>query len=505
MKHLRHSLKNVILVIMAASSVFAAFTSINGQNNSPVQKMWDDEAMARLEVPLSHSTFSPRHISAEYYYQIPTRPIFRSYRVYAPGKEPTGYFESLLQREPEQIQIEASEVRNDGDWIKFGEIVFQAPISYDCCVVKSEDVRSPDWYERTGAPVAGDGTLPYVTYVIRLRGKVELGTFSCAFCHTRVMMDGSVIRGAQGNLPFDRIWAYWMRKRETAATMLPAHVSLFGRPWQADPAAPYRSLTLDDYAKLHEAIPPGVLARQRSSVFDPIQVPDLIGVQNRRYLDRAGLQLHRSIVDLMRYGALNQGGDDLASFGGFIPSGKDNAELPPPASQTRYSDDHLYALARYLYALTPPPNPYKPSALTEQGQRIFERERCGACHTPPLYTNNRLLPVRGFDVPAQHRSLYDIATGGIDTDPVLTLNTRRGTGYYKVPSLLGVWYRGPFQHSGRVQTLEDWFDARRLQDDYQPTGFRGVDGRPVSVRGHEFGLRLTALEKRALIAFLKTL
>ena len=55
----------------------------------------------------------------------------------------------------------------------------------------------------------------------------------------------------------------------------------------------------------------------------------------------------------------------------------------------------------------------------------------------------------------------------------LTLKTRRGTGYYKVPSLKGVWYRGPFEHSGSVATLEDWFDPRRLRDDYLPTGFKG--------------------------------
>jgi hypothetical protein len=124
---------------------------------------------------------------------------------------------------------------------------------------------------------------------------------------------------------------------------------------------------------------------------------------------------------------------------------------------------------------------------------------------PPLYTNNRLLAVREFSPPAEHGSAYDIATGNIDTDPALTLDTRRGTGYYKVPSLLGVWYRGPFQHSGRVSALEDWFDAARLKDDYHPTGFRGLADKPVPVRGHEFGVRLGAEDKRALIAFLKTL
>jgi hypothetical protein len=45
------------------------------------------------------------------------------------------------------------------------------------------------------------------------------------------------------------------------------------------------------------------------------------------------------------------------------------------------------------------------------------------------------------------------------------METRRGTGYYKVPSLRGVWYRGPFEHNGSVATLEDWFDPSRLRDD----------------------------------------
>ena len=50
------------------------------------------------------------------------------------------------------------------------------------------------------------------------------------------------------------------------------------------------------------------------------------------------------------------------------------------------------------------------------------------------------------------------------------MKTRRGTGYYRVPSLKGVWYRGPFEHSGSVATLEDWFDENRLKPDYVPTG-----------------------------------
>ena len=85
------------------------------------------------------------------------------------------------------------------------------------------------------------------------------------------------------------------------------------------------------------------------------------------------------------------------------------------------------------------------------------------------------------------------------------MNTRRGTGYYKVPSLKGVWYRGPFEHMGSVATLEDWFDARRLRDDYVPTGFKGYRVTTRAVKGHEFGLALSPEDKKALLAFLRTL
>jgi len=62
-----------------------------------------------------------------------------------------------------------------------------------------------------------------------------------------------------------------------------------------------------------------------------------------------------------------------------------------------------------------------------------------------------------------------------------------------------------FPHDGSCATLEDWFDPHRLQDDYVPTGFKGYGIRTRAVKGHEFTLKLSAGDRRALIAFLKTL
>jgi hypothetical protein len=62
-----------------------------------------------------------------------------------------------------------------------------------------------------------------------------------------------------------------------------------------------------------------------------------------------------------------------------------------------------------------------------------------------------------------------------------------------------------FEHSGSVVTLEDWFDARRLKDDYMPTGFKGYGVNTRAVPGHQFGLTLSTEDKKSLVAFLKTL
>jgi hypothetical protein len=58
-----------------------------------IPKAWDDAAMATLEVPLANPIGSPKHVSADYYYRIPVRPIYKEYPIYAPGYEPPGYMD----------------------------------------------------------------------------------------------------------------------------------------------------------------------------------------------------------------------------------------------------------------------------------------------------------------------------------------------------------------------------------------------------------------------------
>jgi hypothetical protein len=158
----------------------------------------------------------------------------------------------------------------------------------------------------------------------------------------------------------------------------------------------------------------------------------------------------------------------------------------------------------HMRSLEPPLSPYRNDPLAADGKKIFEREACGNCHTPPLYTNNKLTLAQGFTPPADHPYKNDIMRISVGTDPGRATLTPVGTGFYRVPSLKGVWYRGLFGHSGDVASLEDWFDPARLRDDYVPSGFKGFT-RTRAVPGHEFGIALAPSEKRALIAFLRTL
>ncbi len=442
---------------------------------------------------------------------MPVRPIYKSYPIYAPGREPPGYLDWLKQQEPEIVPetvFDPAWLKTEADWIKAGELVFDALTTYEGeqgGFVAVADVRNPAWYEQTGTPIAKDGTMPFARYVIRKKGEVVVGNQSCAMCHIRVMADGTIIKGAQGNFPVDRVIVADTRARVSLERARAAARRLFAVPWlRPDSQARIEQMSLEELAATRRAIPPGVMARHGTSLFSPVQIPDLIGVKERRYLDRTGLVRHRDIGDLMRYAALNQDADVLTRYGEFRPIEVVFGRLPEPDRLGRYSDEQLYALTLYIYSLKPPPNPNKRTALAVQGEKVFQREGCAACHTPPLYTSNKLTPVEGFKVPGDHRTRFDILPLSVGTDPTLALTTRRGTGYYKVPSLKGVWYRGPFEHNGSVATLEDWFDPKRLRDDYVPTGWKGYGVTTRAVKGHEFGLKLSAEDKRALIAFLKT-
>jgi len=254
-----------------------------------------------------------------------------------------------------------------------------------------------------------------------------------------------------------------------------------------------------DFIRARETMQPGVYERQGTDFRHPVHLPSLIGIEDIKYLDSTGLVRHRSIGDLMRYAAVNYALDMVAHYGGFQPS---PSQAFFAEDGVRFSDEQLYALALYLYSLKPPPNPNPFDDRARRGERIFQQQGCAGCHPSPLYTNNKLTPAPGFNPPDDLRQTDDIMSVSVGTDAWLATRTRRGTGFYKVPSLRGVWYRNAFGHSGQAETLEEWFDPARLRDDYVPKGFHLGPG---PIKGHEFGLKMGPDDRQALIAFLKTL
>jgi hypothetical protein len=52
-------------------------------------KTFDDAAVRSIELPLAVADASPVQISSDTYYRIPIAPIYKSYRVYPPDREPS--------------------------------------------------------------------------------------------------------------------------------------------------------------------------------------------------------------------------------------------------------------------------------------------------------------------------------------------------------------------------------------------------------------------------------
>ena len=89
--------------------------------------------MATVEVPMADPLGSPKHVSADYYYRIPVRPIYKSYPIYAPGREPAGYIERLQREDPVVLWDDnghAPRLTTDAEWLKAGAMVFDAPLGY---------------------------------------------------------------------------------------------------------------------------------------------------------------------------------------------------------------------------------------------------------------------------------------------------------------------------------------------------------------------------------------
>jgi len=175
---------------------------------------------------------------------------------------------------------------------------------------------------------------------------------------------------------------------------------------------------------------------------EPVAIPDLRPVGWLTHLHRDGTVLAGLVPLAIRIETLL-----ITSAGGAVR---------PPR-------EIALALATYLQSLAPPA-----STADSHGRQIFDR-RCGYCHAGP-----------GLSGPP-------VLLGTIGTDPRVGLSADRGTGGYRVPSLLGLGTRGRLLHDNSIADIETLLD---------PTRSNG---------GHRFGLALDPSERQQLIAFLQTL
>lgn len=120
-----------------------------------------------------------------------------------------------------------------------------------------------------------------------------------------------------------------------------------------------------------------------------------------------------------------------------------------------------------------------------EGYTIF-KEKCGSCHTEPLFTDGSFRN-NGLGIsPVNDKGLYTATL--IETDKYK----------FKVPSLRNLRYTAPFMHDGRFLSLNGVLEHYNSE----VVATQNLD---PSLKGNKLGISLNATEKTKITAFLNTL
>jgi cytochrome c peroxidase len=115
--------------------------------------------------------------------------------------------------------------------------------------------------------------------------------------------------------------------------------------------------------------------------------------------------------------------------------------------------------------------------------------QCLHCHNTPFYTGNDFFN-NGLDSAATFNDFRDKGFG-------LTSGTASDNGKFRAPSLRNITLTAPYMHDGRFQTLE------QVLDHYASGGHPADNRDPFLPQIKQ--INLTAIQKRQIIAYLKTL
>ncbi len=320
------------------------------------------------------------------------------------------------------------------EWVALGRRVFFAyPLRPE--VFAEHALAHPSVAEEIGVGPVADGTWPGFVAFVDLDQRTRVG-ITCALCHVAVEDGAMVIGRAHRRLDYGQMRLAY--HRDTGIEIdadLAVRMASWG-PGRAD-------ITQDDDE-------------------DPVAIPDLWRVREQTHLTQAGTLRHVHPAAL----AIRQ----------------ETQILHANRERTRPPRELAWALAMYVYSLTPPPREEPaPSALTQTGAALFDTH-CRNCHAEP----------NGTGVP------IDAALVG--TEPSLANGGARGTGKYRPAPLVRIADAAPYLHHGVVPTLEALLGPQRLSPDY--TG--GVRG-PGPIEGHRFGTALPQPDRDALLAYLRTL
>lgn len=215
----------------------------------------------------------------------------------------------------------------------------------------------------------------------------------------------------------------------------------------------------------------------------------------------------------------------------------DSSALGDGATIKSIPRDQLRILEAWIKTNTAPKFPFADkinTTLLKRGEEVY-RSECARCHAPGGESTGKVLPTSGegcIDTDNNRARMWTPESAAAYNAYLGNLSWRfthfrSTTGYVNVP-LDGLWLRAPYLHNGSIPYLTDllkpgsqrpavfWrglniYDPARvgyLSEGAQAeaTGFKyDTSGRGNSNQGHEFGTRLPAPDKTALLEYLKTL